>query len=271
MKAFGLVRVSTIGQKENTSLSFQMKRFYDYANLFDYEVIDVITETESGAKSLDDRTGLSKLKHLVKNGDCDTIIVNKIDRLGRSLLNGLLFLKYCEEHNTRVISIAENIDTDNSQSKLLINILWSIAEHERDMIKSRLADGRQKRFNDGFKCYGKTSFGYTKNHNGELVVDKDESKIVQYIYKRYLTLSKMRHLTKTKRTQKLLHSLKTKGYKFRGKDFSWWNIKQILSNPFYHGVMKWKGAETRHNYDSIVSRRMFNLVNQTAPNTQQSN
>lgn len=261
MKSYGLARVSTIGQKENTSLSFQKKRIYDYATLFDLNVVDIIIETESGAKSTDNRSGLSKLKLLVKEGECNTIIVNKIDRLGRSLLNGLLFLKYCEEHSTRVVSISENIDTNNSQSKLLINILWSIAEHERDMIKSRLEDGRQKRFNDGYKCYGQTSFGYKKNHKGEIVVSESESKIVKYIFKRYLTLSKMKHLTKTKRTQKLLKSLKLKGYKFRGKDFKWWNVKDIISNSFYHGLMKWKGSETKHNYETIVSKRLYNLVN----------
>jgi hypothetical protein len=73
--------------------------------------------------------------------------------------------------------------------------------------------------------------------------------------------SKMIHLTKTKRTQKLLHSLKVKGYTFRGKEFNWWNIKQILSNPFYAGVMKWRGETNNHNYDTIVSKRLYNLVN----------
>ena len=261
MKLYGLCRVSTIGQKDNTSLSFQKKRIYDYASLFEMDVIDIITETESGSKSLDERSGLSKLKRLVEVGECDTIIVNKIDRLGRSLLNGLLFLRYCEDHNTRVISISENIDTKNSQSKLLINILWSIAEHERDMIKNRLESGKQKRWEDGYKSYGKPSFGYKKNHKGELVVDVEESIIIQYIYKRYLSLSKMNHLTKTKRTQKLLKSLKQKGYKFRGKDFNWWNIKDIISNSFYVGLMKLKGAETKHNYETIVSKRLYNLVN----------
>ena len=261
MKSYGLVRVSTLGQKENTSLSFQSKRIKDYCHLFEMELKDIITETESGGKDVDERSGLMKLKALIENNECDTIIVNKIDRLGRSLLNGLLFLKYCEEHAIRVVSISENIDTDNPQSKLIINILWSIAEHEKDMIKSRLEDGRVKTFNDGNKPYGKTPFGYGKNHNGELVADKEESIIINYIYKRYHTLSKMIHLTKTKRTQKLLHSLKVKGYTFRGKEFNWWNIKQILSNPFYAGVMKWRGETNNHNYDTIVSKRLYNLVN----------
>jgi len=257
---YGLARVSSIGQTENTSLSFQSKRIKDYCSLHNLPLNEIIIEAESGAKSIEERSGLSKLQNLINEGTCRTIVVNKIDRLGRSLLQGLLFLKYCEEHATRVVSISENIDTDDPQSKLIINILWSIAEHEREIIKSRLHDGREKSFIEGKKPYGSTPYGYRKNRKGDIVVDEDESKIVQYIYKRYHTLSKMRHLTKTKRTQKLLHSLRVKGFKFRGKDFQWWNIKQILSNSFYSGKMNWNGRTTKHNYDHIISTRMFNQI-----------
>jgi len=261
MNIYGLSRVSTIGQSENTSLSFQSKRINDYCNLHNLILKDIIVETESGAKSVDDRSGLSKLKQHIQNGECSAIVVNKIDRLGRSLLQGLLFLKYCEDNGVRVISISENIDTnDNGQSKLVINILWSIAEHERDIIKSRLSDGREKVFSEGKKPYGSIPYGYRKNRKGELVLDIEESLIVQYIYKRYLTLTKMKHLTKTKRTQKLLHSLDIKGYEFRGKKFEWWNVKQILSNPFYTGMMRWSGRVAKHQYDTIISKRMFNKI-----------
>jgi len=258
---YGLSRVSTIQQTENTSLSFQSKRIKDYCRLHNLSLKEIIIEAESGAKSIEERSGLSKLQQLINDGSCETIIVNKIDRLGRSLLQGLLFLKFCEEHETRVVSISESIDTDNPQSKLIINILWSIAEHERDIIKSRLEDGREKKFNEGRKPYGSIAYGYRKNRVGELVLDDEESKIVHYIYKRYNTLSKMKHLTKTKRTQKLLHSLKIKGFKFRGKDFKWWNVNQILSNPFYSGTMTWNGKQTKHQYDNIISTRLFNQVN----------
>ena len=108
---YGLARVSTLGQKENTSLSFQSKRIKDYCSLHNLSLTEIIIETESGAKNLNDRTGLSELQSLIKTKSCDTIIVNKVDRLGRSLLQGLLFLKYCEDNNVRVISISENIDT----------------------------------------------------------------------------------------------------------------------------------------------------------------
>ena len=178
MNIYGLSRVSTIGQSENTSLSFQSKRINDYCNLHNLSLKEIIVETESGAKSVEDRSGLSKLKV----------------------------------------------------------------------------------FSEGKKPYGSIPYGYRKNRKGELVLDIQESLIVQYIYKRYLTLSKMKHLTKTKRTQKLLHSLHIKGYEFRGKKFEWWNVKQILSNPFYTGIMRWSGKVSKHNYDTIISKRMYNKV-----------
>ena len=261
MNTYGLIRVSTLSQKDNTSLEFQSKRIKDYCSVYDLPLKGIVEETESGGKNVDERTGLSKLKTLIKSGECKTIVVTKVDRLGRSLLQGLLFLKDCEEHAVRVVCIENGIDTDNPQSKLITNILFSIAENERDTIKSRLSDGRQKRFQDNKKPYGALSFGYRKNRSGLIIIDENESNIVQYIYKRWNTLRKMRHLTKTKRTQKLLHSLKVKGYQFRGKDFNWWNVKKILSNPFYCGVLNWKGKSTNHTYDTIISKRMFNQIN----------
>ena len=261
MNTYGLVRVSTLSQKDNTSLEFQTKRIKDYCSVYDLTLKGIISETESGGKNVDERTGLLKLKGLIKSGECKTIVVTKVDRLGRSLLQGLLFLKDCEEYNVRVVCIENGIDTDNPQSKLITNILFSIAENERDTIKSRLSDGRQKRFEENKKPYGVLSFGYRKNNKGEIVVNKRESDIVQYIFKRWNTLRKMNHLTKTKRTQKLLHSLKVKGYKFRGKDFKWWNINDILSNPFYCGVLNWKDKTTKHSYDTIISKRMYNQIN----------
>ena len=82
---YGLARVSTIGQRDNTSLSFQSKRIKDYCRLHNLPLENIIIETESSAKSVEERSGLSHLQQLIKNGKCKTIIVNAIDRLGRNL------------------------------------------------------------------------------------------------------------------------------------------------------------------------------------------
>ena len=260
-KTFGLVRVSTLGQKDNTSLEFQSKRINDYCKLYELPINRIITETESGGKNVDDRTGLSELKSLIDQGKCDTIVVNKVDRLGRNLLQGLQFIKYCEENSTRVISISENIDTLNPSSKLITNILYSIAEHERDTIKSRLSDGRERTFEMGKKCYGgRVSFGYRKNRNGEIVIHKDNSAIVQFIYQKWNQISKKKHLTKTKKTQTILTLLKKRGYTFNGNQFRTHNLKDILSNGLYCGVLKWKDRTTKSSYPTIISKRLYNQI-----------
>ena len=261
MNTYGLVRVSSLSQKDNTSLSFQSNRIKEYCKLFDLSLTGIIQETGSGGVDLENRKGLTELQSLIEDGSCKTIIVNKVDRLGRSLLQGLIFLKYCEDKGVRVICIENGIDTDNPQSKLITNILFSIAENEKEQIKIRCNSGRTKTFSDKKLPYGSLSYGYIKNLKGEVVINKEESEIIQFIYKRYNQLLKRNNLSKTKRTQLLLKSLRDNNYKYRGKDFEWWNIKHILSNPFYCGVMNWKDKSTTHNYDTIVSKRLFNKIN----------
>ena len=181
MKTFGLVRVSSLTQKDNTSLDFQTKRITDYCSVYDLPLKEIITETESGGKNVDDRTGLSKLKRLIETGDCETIVVNKVDRLGRSLLQGLLFLKHCEDNNVRVICIENGLDSSRPDSKLITNILFSIAENEKSTILNRLSSGRERTFEMGKKPYGgNLSFGFRKNNKGEIVIDRFDSKVVKY-------------------------------------------------------------------------------------------
>ena len=171
-----------------------------------------------------------------------------------------MFLKYCEDKGVRVICIENGIDTDNPQSKLITNILFSIAENEKDQINIRLSEGREKTFEMGKMPYGgNLSFGYRKNNKGEIVIDKTDSMIVQFIYKKWNELSK-RHLTKTKKTQILLTLLKKQGYKFHDKEFKRHNLRDILSNGLYCGIIKWKERTNTSIYPTIVSKRLYNLV-----------
>ena len=70
MKAYGLVRVSTLGQKESTFPKNQSKRIGDYCSVYDLSLEEIITETERGGKNIDEWTGLSKLKKLIESREC---------------------------------------------------------------------------------------------------------------------------------------------------------------------------------------------------------
>ena len=93
-----------------------------------------------------------------------------------------------------------------------------------------------------------------------MVLDSSESKIIQYIYKRYLELTKRGH-SKTKVMRLLRKSLQGKDYKYKGKDFTSHTLRYILSNNFYTGVLTHGDKQTKHNYETIISPRLYNLIN----------
>ena len=70
----------------------------------------------------------------------------------------------------------------------------------------------------------------------------------------------MKHLTKTKRTQRLLKLLKRNGYKYNGSDFRYFNLRTILSHPLYCGMIKWKDEIKTSEYPTMVSKRLWNQV-----------
>ena len=134
-----------------------------------------------------------------------------------------------------------------------------MSEMERDTIVQRLSNGKEKRFNDKERVCGRIPYGY-KKENGLTTVDAEESKIVDYIFKKYLTLTK-RGLTPIKRMRRLRTLLVRNGYSYRGKEFTTHNINYILRNGFYFGEMKYGDKVCKHNYETIISKRLFNLVN----------
>ena len=254
----GLCRVSSVGQKDNTSLSNQKKMIKDYCSVYSIQLDKIIEEVFTGTTS--DRDGLNDLKCLVENKQVESIIVMKLDRLMRSFSEGVVFIKYLLDHDVKIISVQEQIDTSSVSGRFFMNILLSMSEMERDTIIQRMTMGKERNFNDKKKVSGRISFGYKKDEE-TLVVNKDESKIVPYIYKRYLELRRRGH-SKTLVMRKLRSSLQKKNYQYKGKDFTCHTIRYILSNGFYMGVMTHGDKEIKHCYDTIISPRLFNRVNE---------
>ena len=141
---------------------------------------------------------------------------------------------------------------------MIFGIMCSVVAFEKDTINFRLHNGRKTKVRNNERGFGgRIPFGY-KRIGGDLVTDTN-AEIVKYIFKKTNQLNK-RNLTKTKKTQTLLKLLKDKGFTFNGRDFKNWNIKNILTNPFYVGDLNYSGIQTTHKYERIISRRLFNQV-----------
>ena len=253
----GLVRVSSIGQKDNTSLENQKKMINDYCSVYSIELDEVIEEVYTGTTS--DRDGLNYLRLLVENRKVESVVVMKLDRLMRSFSEGVVFIKYLFDNNVKIISVLEKIDTSTTSGRFFMNVLLSLNEMERDTIVERMNSGKIRKFKNHERVSGSICYGYNKSENG-FIVNKEESKIIHYIYKRYLELRKRNH-SKTKTMRLLRKSLMNKNYKYKGRDFSSSTIHYILSNSFYTGIMTHGTQTNKHKYEKIISSRLFNLIN----------
>ncbi len=125
----GYARVST--QEQTLNLQKDALEKIGCTNIF--------TDTASGAK--EERTGLAEAMHFLREGD--TLVVWRLDRLGRSLKHLIETITYLNNRKIGFKSITENIDTTTSGGKLIFHIFGALAEFERDIIRERTNAGLQ--------------------------------------------------------------------------------------------------------------------------------
>lgn len=259
-KVYSVVRVSSVGQSDNTSIKNQSEQIKKYCDLYELDLQEIVEEVYTG--TTENRDGLNYIMDKVKSGECDTIVVYKIDRLMRDFRSGINFITDLIEHNCRIISTQEKqIDSQSISGKFFLQIMLSLSEMEKSTIVNRLKDGRKYRFNnEGTLVTSRPPFGYKKDDD-TITLDSDNSKIVKLIfdlYNEYIDLPK--HI----RTRKITKSLERRNHTFNGKKFTNIHIRRIVRNPFYKGDISY-GEEgvTKHPYPSIVSPRLYNKVSQT--------
>ena len=93
------------------------------------------SDTMSGAR--DDRPGLAALMDYVREGD--TVVVWKLDRLGRNTLHILETVKALTDRGVTLVSVTDGIDSSTAAGRMMIGVLGSLAEYERELIKERTA------------------------------------------------------------------------------------------------------------------------------------
>ena len=261
-RTFALIRISTIGQSvENggTSIPFQQKKLSIYATLNDLNLIKTITDVCSGG--LETRDGIEELKTDIENGDVDVVLIWNVSRCFRSMIAFTKFYEYLKNHNVELISVSEGIRSSRKEGEMLFGIMCSIAGYEKEIITERMMSGRITKVQNGERGFGsKVPFGYKKTSDSSIVIDSVNAGIVKYIFKKYNSLLKNPKYNKNTRTRRLIKLLNARGFKFHNKPFKNWNIRDIISNEFYTGVLKYGEIITKHKYEPIISKRLFNQI-----------
>ena len=176
-KAIGYIRVSTDKQAEQgVSLDAQREKLEAYAKLYDIDLIDMVIE-QGSAKCLQ-REGLqSALNRLGQ--DADALLVVKLDRLTRSVADlGRLVESYFQDH--ALLSVGEQIDTRSAAGRLVLNVLASVSQWEREVIGERTSAAMQHMRSQNKYTGGKVPYGYDLV-DGSLVENKTEQAVINLV------------------------------------------------------------------------------------------
>lgn len=182
------VRVSTDAQaEEGYSIEAQQKRLIaecESKNIPSYELY--IDGGYSGANL--DRPRMQDLIEDIKTGKIDAVIVFKLDRLSRSIVDTVqLYYNLLKPNNCYLISLNDGFNTSESLGDLVIPLLSSFAQQERENIRMRTRMGMLERIKEGYWPGGGTPpFGYDYDQNSGILVPNDNADDVRNIYQLYL-------------------------------------------------------------------------------------
>ena len=246
----GYVRVSTAGQvEEGAGLEIQRSRIAEYCEQNGL-VLDRIYEDKAMSGAMRDRPALLELLKNVEEGHIKRIIVYRQDRLSREMGLTIFIDNLLCEHEVQLTSILEPIIDLNGDSlaKLIRRMLALMSEYERELIASRLSEGRRNNAKNGKRGSGPIPFGYVKVGD-KLEVKPDEAEYVRKIYRWYV---------KGRCYTEIAEILNKRGIVTkRGKPFQLQSIKNILMSGLYHGEMSFGSINTKGVHEPIVSRRLF--------------
>jgi DNA invertase Pin-like site-specific DNA recombinase len=143
MQVYGYTQVSLREQAaEGVSLAAQQAKIEAYAVVKDWTVVEVIRDEGASAKSLQ-RPGLARLLALVKAGGADVVVVSKLDRLTRSVSDLDKLMKLLARKHVALVSLQESLDATTATGRLMMNLLASVSQWEREVIGERTRDAMQ--------------------------------------------------------------------------------------------------------------------------------
>ncbi|GAA4057792.1 recombinase family protein [Flavobacterium chungnamense] len=155
IKAVIYSRVSSEGNRQDTER--QTKELIEYANKMGYELVGVYEEKVSGYKKNEDRPVFSKMLEVIERGNIDKVLVWELSRIGRSVIQSLQNIQLLTDKKVSIYIKNFNLETlnddktPNSLSMFMVQILFSVANMESQLTKSRMISGYRNHIKNGGK------------------------------------------------------------------------------------------------------------------------
>jgi site-specific DNA recombinase len=172
------VRVSTEDQAVNgVSLDAQEARIAAYCVAMGWDVSEVIRDAGASAKSLQ-RPGMSAIMAGIRDRSIGRVIVLKLDRLTRSVRDLADLLELFEKTDAALCSLTESLDTSTASGRLMLNLLASVSQWEREAIAERTSSALAHKRQTG-RVYGPVPFGY-RREGTQLVTEPAEQEALKH-------------------------------------------------------------------------------------------
>ena len=223
-------RVSTDHEEQESSFEAQVDYYTHYINSrTDWEFAGMYSDEGITATNTKRRDGFNQMVEDALAGKIDLIITKSISRFARNTVDSLVTVRKLKEIGVEIYFEKENIWTLDAKGEVLITIMSSLAQEESRSISENTTWGHRKRFSDGHCSVNYSWFlGYDKGPNGEFIVNPEQAKTVQLIYKLFLS-----GLT----PHAICKELMKRGIKSPGGKDTWWQgtVESILTNEKYKG------------------------------------
>ena len=212
-----------------------------------------------------ERPALKRLLADIEDGAVDSVVVYKIDRLSRSLMDFSKLVEIFDRHSVTFVSVTQAFSTVTSMGRLTLNILLSFAQFEREVIGERIRDKVAASRARGMWMGGNVPLGYVVKDR-KLVIDEAEAETVRMIFKRFVQLGSATTLARTLVAEKVTAK--------RGRPIDKGLVYKLLNNRVYVGEAVHKGTAYPGEHTAIISRDLWDKVHsliQQSPRTRAAN
>ncbi|MCZ2343087.1 MAG: recombinase family protein [Bacteroidales bacterium] len=210
-----------------------------------------------------DRPALKRLMADIEAGKIDAVVVYKVDRLSRSLLDFAKMMQAFEKHNVSFISVTQSLNTSNSMGRLMLNVLLSFAQFEREVTGERIRDKIAATRRKGKWTGGWPILGYDVDPvTHKLIVNAVESGRVKTIFKLYLERGSMMPVVEelAKRGWRNKQWQTRKAGVRGGMVFTRTSLYKLLTNVVYIGKVKYKKEVHDGEHEGIIDPAVWQQV-----------
>lgn len=181
-------RVSTDSDEQATSYEAQVEHYTEYIQKSpDWEFAGIYADDGISGTNTKKREEFNRMIDDCKAGNIDMIITKSISRFARNTLDCLKYIRQLKDMNIPVLFEKESINTMDAKGEVLITIMASLAQQESQSLSQNVKMGLQYRYQQGKVQINHNRFlGYTKDADGNLVIDPEQAETVKRIYREYL-------------------------------------------------------------------------------------